>query len=138
MITEKIRINAIVDAPIEKVWEYWTKPEHIVNWNFAGDEWCCPSAANDLKVGGLYTSRMEAKDGSFGFDVKVVYNEVSEYKFISYTMEDGRQAETTFKVSEDGVEMTTLFDAESENSRELQQQGWQSILNNFKNYTQNN
>jgi uncharacterized protein YndB with AHSA1/START domain len=138
MITEKIRINAIVDAPIEKVWEYWTKPEHIVNWNFAGDEWCCPSAANDLKVGGIYTSRMEAKDGSFGFDFKVVYNEVSEYKFISYTMEDGRQAETTFKVSEDGVEMTTLFDAESENSRELQQQGWQSILNNFKNYTQNN
>jgi uncharacterized protein YndB with AHSA1/START domain len=138
MITEKIRINAIVDAPIEKVWEYWTKPEHIVNWNFASDEWCCPSASNDLKVGGIYTSRMEAKDGSFGFDFKVVYNEVSEYKFISYTMEDGRKAETTFKVSEDGVEMTTLFDAESENSRELQQQGWQSILNNFKKYTQNN
>ena len=134
MKTTKVTIEATAPSSVEKVWDAWTKPEHIVQWNFASDDWQCPSASNDLRVGGTYTARMEAKDGSFGFDFEAVYDEVIQHKRISYTMGDGRKATTTFENEGGGTKVITTFDAESQNSIELQQQGWQAILNNFIKY----
>jgi uncharacterized protein YndB with AHSA1/START domain len=134
METTKITVEAMVDANSKKVWEAWTKPEHITKWNFASDDWQCPAASNDLRVGGKYSARMEAKDGSFGFDFEAIYNEVIELKKITYTMPDGRVATTNFTDAGGKTKVITTFDAESENSIELQQQGWQAILNNFAQY----
>ena len=136
MAFSKITIEATVNSPTQKVWTYWTKPEHITKWNFAIDTWQCPSAFNDLKVGGKYGARMEAKDGSFGFDFVATYNEVVDQKILMYTMEDGRTARTTFENLGDKTKVTTVFDAETQNSLEMQKGGWQSILNNFKKYTE--
>lgn len=133
---ERLKIEAEIKAPVSKVWEYWTSPEHIVNWNFASDDWCCPRAKNDLRVGGKYSARMEAKDGSFGFDFNTVYDTVETNKLIGYTMEDGRVAITDFEDLGDGTRVTTHFDAEEQNPVEIQQQGWQAILNNFKKYVE--
>jgi uncharacterized protein YndB with AHSA1/START domain len=133
---EKITVQATINAPLIKVWEAYTKPEHIMKWNFASDDWCCPKATNDLRVGGIYNARMEAKDGSFGFDFKVVYDEIIEYKKIAYTMEDGRKAVVTFEQVDKGTSVTVVFDAEQENSIEMQRGGWQAILQNFKTYTE--
>jgi uncharacterized protein YndB with AHSA1/START domain len=132
----KITINAQVKADEKKVWDYWNKPEHIRNWNFAVDTWHCPWAENDLRVGGKLSSRMEARDGSFGFDFEVIYDEVIPHKKISYTMGDGRKASTTFVTSGDHVNIETVFDAEKENPVEMQKGGWQAILDNFKKYTE--
>lgn len=134
----KITVEAMIDAPIKKVWDCHTKPEHIVNWNFASKDWHCPSAANDLRVGGKYTARMEAKDSSFGFDFEAYYDVVIVHKKIAYTMTDGRQATVTFNNINDKTAVTITFDAETENSIELQRDGWQAILNNFKKYAENN
>lgn len=134
----KIKIEATISAPAQKVWSYWTKPEHITKWNFAIPEWQCPRAENDLRVGGKYSARMEAKDGSFGFDFVATYDEVIDQKKISYIMEDGRQAVTEFQTMGDKTKVTTTFDAEQSNPVEMQQQGWQAILNNFKSYTEKN
>lgn len=133
-MSRKITIRATINANIETVWNAWTKPEHITQWNFASDDWQCPSASNDLRVGGKYSARMEAKDGSFGFNFEAVYNEVVPQKKITYTMTDGRVATTTFETQGNTVMVTTTFDPENENSLELQQQGWQAILNNFAYY----
>ncbi len=132
----KITVSATINAPIAKIWDCYTNPVHITNWNFASDDWQCPTAENDLRIGGKYSARMEAKDGSFGFDFVVIYDEVVEQTTLSYTMEDGRQATTNFKTLENVVAVTTTFDAETENPVEMQQQGWQMILNNFKKYTE--
>lgn len=134
----KITIEATVAAPAQKVWSYWTKPEHITKWNFASDDWQCPRATNDLREGGKYSARMEAKDGSFGFDFVAIYDEVVDQKKISYTMEDGRQVTTEFQNVGDKTKVTTVFDAETQNSAEMQRQGWQAILNNFKSYAEKN
>ena len=138
MNTTKLTIEATVSAAPEKVWDYWTSPEHITNWNFANNDWCCPSAENDLRVGGKYNARMEAKDGSFGFDFEAVYDEVIPLKKISYTLEDGRVASTDFEDLNGSTKVTTVFDAEAENDIEMQRNGWQAILNNFKKYTETN
>ncbi len=135
MVT-KITVSASINAPVEKVWDCFTNPSHIVNWNFASDDWHCPRAENDVRIGGKYNARMEAKDGSFGFDFVTIYTEVEEYKKISYTMEDGREASTVFESIGNKTNVTTIFDAENENPVEAQQQGWQMILNNFKKYTE--
>jgi uncharacterized protein YndB with AHSA1/START domain len=121
-----------------KVWEYWTKPEHITHWNFAADDWQCPKAENDLRTGGKYFARMEAKDGSVGFDLEAIYDQVIDQKKIAYTMTDGRQAITTFENFNGSTKVTTVFDAENSNPIEMQQQGWQAILNNFKKYVESN
>lgn len=134
----RIKISALVNAPIEKVWENWTQPKHITNWNFAIDTWQCPSASNDLKVGGKYLARMEAKDGSFGFDFEATYDTVVELKELTYTMTDGRKSTTVFEDRGNETAITTTFDAESENPVEMQQQGWQAILDNFKKYAESN
>jgi len=132
----KISIAATVAATPQKVWECWTQPKHIVNWNFAHESWCCPRAENDLRVGGKMNSRMEAKDGSFGFDFEAIYDEVENLTKISYTMGDGRQATTLFEKLGEKTKVTTTFDAEGSNPVEMQRDGWQAILNNFKNYTE--
>ncbi len=135
MVT-KITVSASINAPVEKVWDCFTNPSHIVNWNFASDDWHCPRAENDVRIGGKYNARMEAKDGSFGFDFITIYTEVEEYIKLSYTMEDGREASTIFESTGNQTNVTTIFDAENENPVEAQQQGWQMLLNNFKKYTE--
>lgn len=132
----KISVTATISGNARKVWDFWTKPEHIVNWNFASDEWHCPRAQNDLRPGGKMNSRMEAKDGSFGFDFEAVYDEVSDLKKNSYTMGDGRQAITLFEDIGGKTKVTTTFDAENTHPIEIQKDGWQAILNNFKNYVE--
>ncbi len=136
MSAPKVTIEATIQAPVDKVWKYWTFPEHITGWNFALSTWQCPSASNDLRVGGKYSARMEAKDGSFGFDFNATYDEVVLHKRIAYTMEDGRKAVTDFTAQKDVTKVVTVFDAEGSNPVEMQQQGWQAILNNFKFYTE--
>lgn len=136
METQRITIQATIQQGAERIWECWTDPEHITQWNFAADDWCCPKAENDLKVGGRYMARMEAKDGSFGFDFGAVYDEVVPLKKISYTMTDGRQATTTFEDRGNHTLVTTVFDAEDQNPLEMQKEGWQTILNNFKSYVE--
>ncbi len=134
----KITIEAIVNANPDKVWSYWNESEHITQWNFASDDWCCPSAENDLRVGGKLQSRMEAKDGSFGFDFEGTYTQVVPQKKIAYTLEDGRCVTTQFEDNGNKTKITTTFDAESENPIEMQKGGWQAILNNFKKHTEEN
>lgn len=134
----KITVAATVAADANKAWDYYTKPEHITQWNFATDDWQCPKAENDLRTGGKYTARMEAKDGSFGFDFEAVYDEVNKPHTLTYTMGDGRKAATHFEDLGGSTKVTTTFDAEQEHDADMQQQGWQAILNNFKQYTENN
>jgi uncharacterized protein YndB with AHSA1/START domain len=136
MSKTKITIETSIAADVRKVWDYWTKPGHITKWNFASDDWYCPRAENDLRVGGKLSSRMEAKDGGFGFDFEAVYDEIVEYKKISYTMPDGRQATTTFEDLGNKTRITIVFDAEDENPIEFQKGGWRAILDNFKKYVE--
>ena len=131
----KITVSAIINAPVEKVWDNYTNPKHIVNWNFADPSWHCPSAENDMRVGGTYKARMEAKDGSFGFDLEAIYSELVDKQKFTYAMAD-REVTTQFRPVNNQTEVVTTFDAENENPIEMQQQGWQMILNNFKTYTE--
>ena len=132
----QLKISAEISAECSKAWEYYTIPAHITGWNFASDDWCCPSAENDLRNGGKYKARMEAKDGSMGFDFEAIYDEVIPQKKISYTMGDGRKAQVEFESTGKGTFVTVVFDAEDTNPPKMQQQGWQAILNNFKKYTE--
>jgi len=134
----KITIKANVNVPITKVWEYWGAPEHITQWCMASDDWHAPSAENDLRTGGKFSTRMEAKDGSFGFDFGGIYDEVIDHKLIAYTMEDGRTVKITFEEKEGVTEIIETFDPEGENPIEMQRNGWQAILDNFKAYTETN
>lgn len=131
-----ITIETVVNAPIEKVWEAWTNPEHITQWSFASDDWHTPWAKNDLQAGGSFSSRMEAKDGSMGFEFGGVYDTVTTNEHIAYTMEDGRKVKIDFTADGNYTKVLQRFDAESENSVEMQQAGWQAILDNFKKYTE--
>jgi uncharacterized protein YndB with AHSA1/START domain len=134
---EKIKVQTIIAANKPTVWDYYTQPEHITKWNFANNDWCCPTASNDLKVGGRYFARMEAKDGSFGFDFEATYIEIKEGDGFSYEFA-GRIAQVEFNENNGLTEVTITFDPETENAIELQRQGWQAILNNFKHYTETN
>ncbi len=133
-----ITVETIVQAPVEKVWECWTKPEHITGWNNASDDWHTPRAENDLRVGGKFLSRMEARDGSMGFDFGRVYHEVKPNERIAYTLDDDRKVKIVFTGNDNETTVTETFEAEKENSVELQRGGWQSILDNFKKYTESN
>ncbi|MDP4146739.1 MAG: SRPBCC family protein [Bacillota bacterium] len=133
---QTITIKATVNAPVEMVWRYWTEPEHIRKWNSASEDWHTPHAENDLRVGGKFLSRMEAKDGSFGFDFGGIYDKVELYKVIAYTLGDGRKVEISFSRGDNKTEIVETFEAESVNSIEMQQSGWQAILDNFKKYTE--
>jgi uncharacterized protein YndB with AHSA1/START domain len=133
-----ITVKSSINAPMEKVWKHWTTPSDIVRWNNASDDWHTTKATNDLRVGGIFSSRMEAKDGSMGFDFEGVYSTVSLHDCIEYGMSDGRKVKILFKDLGTSVEITESFDAESIHPPELQQEGWQAILNNFKAYTESN
>lgn len=134
-----IKIETTISAPIEKVWEYWSTPVHITNWAFASDDWECPHAENDLREGGAFLTRMSAKDGSATFDIIGTYTAVIPHEKIAYTMSDGRIVITSFETSADGaVKVMQEFEMEGENSEELQRNGWQAILDNFKKYTEQN
>jgi uncharacterized protein YndB with AHSA1/START domain len=131
----KITISATILADIQKVWNYYTQPEHITKWNFADPSWHCPKATNDLKVGGKYVARMEAKDGSFGFDFDATYTEINQGRSFTYEF-GGRFATVEFMEAIDQTKVVISFDPETENSVELQQMGWQAILDNFKKYVE--
>lgn len=133
-----ITIQTIVKAPIEKVWQYWTDPKHVTKWNFASDDWESPSTENDLRAGGKFKTRMQSKDGKHGFDFEGTYDEVNTHELIKYTMDDGRQVITNFAETPEGIQITESFDPEKENPEEMQRAGWQSILENFKKYVENN
>jgi uncharacterized protein YndB with AHSA1/START domain len=134
----EITVQTTVSASRQKVWTLWTTPEHIVNWNTASDDWHTPRAENDLRVGGKFLSRMEAKDGSFGFDFVGVYDDVIPLEYIAYTMEDGRKARITYTDNGNATDIAVVFDAENENPVEMQRGGWQAIMDNFKKYAESN
>jgi uncharacterized protein YndB with AHSA1/START domain len=131
-----ITVENMVKAPIEKVWEFWTEPKHITKWCNASDDWHTPTAENDLRVGGRFSSRMEAKDGSAGFDFGGVYDAVKTNEYIAYTIDDSRKVEITFSPDGNETKVTEIFEAEAVNPLEMQRSGWQAILDSFKKYTE--
>ena len=135
-----VTVQANINAPIDKVWDYWTSPSHITRWNSASEDWHTPSAANDLRVGGRFSSRMEARDGSMGFDFGGEYTEVEAFRKLVYKIDDGRQVEVLFSSHGDGgpTEVVESFETEDLNSVEMQRGGWQAILDNFKKYVETN
>jgi uncharacterized protein YndB with AHSA1/START domain len=128
---QKIIVATTVPVPPERAWELYTNPKEVVRWNFASDEWHCPSASIDLQAGGIHKARMEAKDGSFGFDFEGTYAEVDAPHALTLVLGDGRQSRTTFAPSANGTRVETTFDAETENPLEMQRDGWQAILDNY-------
>lgn len=135
-MTQHIAIEAVVNRRRGDVWRLFNQPEHITNWNFASDDWRCPRAENDLRAGGRLCYRMEAKDGSFGFDFEAIYDEVVSEVKIAYTLTDGRKVETAFEDLGEKTRVSTVFEAERENPADMQRMGWQAILDNFKLYAE--
>lgn len=136
MQTTKITVEATINAPIEKVWNCWTQPEHITKWNAASEDWHSPSATNDLRPGGAFSFRMEAKDGSMGFDFAGIYNTVTQHQTIDYTLGDDRMVNVSFSTTGNSTTVREIFDAENMHSHEMQKAGWQAILDNFKKYVE--
>ncbi len=135
-VKPKITVSATIAAPLKTVWNCFTAPEHIVHWNFASPDWECPSAENDLTVGGRFTYQMAAKDGSFAFDFCGTFTNITPKKQVDFVLDDDRTVSLSFKTVGDETLVTETFEAENENSLELQEGGWQAILNNFKTYTE--
>jgi uncharacterized protein YndB with AHSA1/START domain len=133
---EKITIETTVNAPVETVWQMFSTPDDIVKWNSASEEWHSPRAENDFREGGKFVFRMEAKDGSVGFDFTGIYDEVKPHETIKYTMEDGRKVHVSFKSSPNGTIVKETFDAENTHPLEMQETGWQAILDKFKAYVE--
>ncbi|MFC5407628.1 SRPBCC family protein [Cohnella soli] len=131
-----ITVETVVNVPVGEVWKYWTEPQHITKWSFASEDWHAPKAENDLRAGGSFLTRMEAKDGSFGFDFGGVYDEVKTNELISYTLGDGRKVRIDFISQENGTKIIEAFEAESTNPVEMQEAGWQAFLGNFKKYSE--
>jgi uncharacterized protein YndB with AHSA1/START domain len=134
-MTDKITVETLVNAPVAKVWDAYTTPEDIKQWNTASDDWHTTRATVDLRVGGIFSSRMEAKDGSFGFDFEGTYTKVIPHQLLEYSFGD-RTASVAFITGANGVTVRVEFDAESENAVEQQRQGWQAILNNFAKFVE--
>lgn len=131
-----ITVETIINAPVETVWDKWTNPDDIVKWNNASDDWHTTRAENDLKVGGKFISRMEAKEGGMGFDFSGIYDTIKRNELIEYTADDNRKVKVHFSNEDDKTKIIEVFEAENENPIEMQQSGWQSILDNFKKYTE--
>lgn len=138
MPKQKITVKTSINAPVETVWHYWTDPAHIKQWNFASGEWHCPEAKNDLKKNGEFSYRMEAKDGSAGFDFEGVYTRVEKYKALTYLLDEGREVSVLFFPSEETTIVEETFEAENTFPPEKQQEGWQAILDNFKLHVEKN
>jgi len=134
--TQTITVETTVQAPVDKVWKYWNLPEHITQWANASDDWHTTRAENDVRKGGKFLSRMEAKDGSFGFDFGGVYDAVIPNQYIAYTLGDGRKVEITFSAAGNGTRIVETFEPEGTNPIEMQRGGWQAIMDNFKKYTE--
>ena len=138
MKQQKITIQSTISADVDKAWNYWTQPEHIVNWNFASDDWHCPAAENNLETGGSFRSTMASKDGVMSFDFEGIYDQVADRKKITYSMSDGRRVIVEFENQGNQVKVTESFDPEQTNPEEMQRAGWQAILDNFKKYVEKN
>lgn len=138
MEKNKITIEATIEASLDKVWEYWTLPQHIVNWNFASNDWHCPKVENDVRTGGRFMAIMASKDGKMSFNFEGVYDKVVEKETIAYSLEDGRTVNIRFQIVGDKIKVIEIFDPENTNSEEMQRAGWQAILNNFKKYVETN
>ena len=136
MTNQTITVQQTINAPLQKVWDYWTAPEHIMQWNAASDDWYSPRAESDLRPGGRFSYRMEARDGSVGFDFEGVYDAVTQNKALEYTLGDGRKAWVEFSEEGGSTKVTERFEAENTHPAEMQQTGWQAILDNFKKYTE--
>ncbi len=132
----KITVQTTVSAPVEKVWEKWTNPDDIIKWNTASEDWHTTKVENDLRAGGKFSSRMEAKDGSVGFDFWGIYDNIKNNELIEYTMGDGRKVTVSFTSDNNKTEIVETFEAEDENSEELQKTGWQSIMDSFRKYVE--
>jgi uncharacterized protein YndB with AHSA1/START domain len=137
-VKTKITVETSVNAPVDKVWKLWNGPEHIVKWSSAHPDWHTPRAENDLKAGGKFSSRMESKDGKMGFDFWGIYDVVKPNEYIEYTMGDGRKVLITFTSKGNSTHISETFEAENENPVEMQKDGWQNIMNNFKAYAEKN
>jgi uncharacterized protein YndB with AHSA1/START domain len=133
---EKFNIQAVVNAPVEKVWSYWTETEHITQWNNASEDWHTPHAENDLRVGGEFVYRMEEKESGEGFEFGGTYDEVKPFQKIAYTLGDGRQVVANFIEDNNQVKIAQIVEAETARPVEQQQEGWQAILDNFKAYVE--
>ena len=131
-----ITVQNTINASIEKVWELWTAPEHVIKWNNASDDWHTPFAENDLKVGGKFKYTMASKDGTMGFDFEGIYTNVVNPSLIEYEMADGRKVKIIFEKDEDSIKVIESFDPETENPEKMQKNGWQAILDNFKKYVE--
>ena len=131
-----ITVKTTVTTSIEKAWDFWTNPKHITKWNNASDDWHCPKAMNDLKTGGKFNFTMAAKDNSMRFDFEGIYANVIEFKLIEYTIVDGRKVKISFEETQNGIEIIESFEPETMNPKELQRQGWQSIIDNFKKHAE--
>lgn len=135
---QTITVESTINTPVAQVWTLWTSPEHIKNWNTASEDWYTTHAENDLRAGGSFSSRMEAKDGSFGFDFNGSYDVVNLHEHIAYTIADGRKVTITFSGSGNTTKITETFEAENTNPLDMQRGGWQAILDNFKKYAESN
>lgn len=131
-----LKIEVLVESTIEKAWESMVASEHIVNWNFASDDWHCPKSESDFRVGGTFASTMAAKDGSFSFDFGGTYTRIEAPNLLAYVLGDGRNVEVHLKQTADGILVEEYFDPEATNPEAMQQAGWQAILNNYKRYTE--
>lgn len=131
-------IQTNINSNKQKVWAYFTMPEHVKNWYNASADWYAPHAENDLKINGKFTTTMAAKDGSFSFDFGGVYTNIVLHKLIEFTLNDGRKVSVVFSENENTTTITEKFEPETENTIEVQQAGCQAILDNFKNYVENN
>lgn len=141
MKKDSITVETVVNVTLRTAWEHWTQPRHIMNWNFASDDWHCPAAKNELRPGGNFSYTMSSKDGQHSFDFEGTYSEIDEGKKIRYSIADGRDVEVLFRESNGRTTVIETFEPENMHSKEMQKAGWQSILDNFKTYverTQNN
>ena len=137
MEATEITVEALINAPLDKVWITWNTPTDVMKWNAASEDWHTTHAEIDLKIGGRFSYRMEAKDGSFGFDFWGIYSQIEEPNFLEIFLGDGRKMTVYFAMDGDQTRVKEVFEAETENSIELQKNGWQAILNNFKKYIEN-
>jgi len=131
-----LTVHATIKAPLHEVWNYWTNPNHIMHWNFASTDWHCPNATNKLEVGGEFHYIMAAKGGSESFDFWGTYQSIEFNKHIDILLGDGRKMIVSFEETSEGTLLTEQFEPETINAIELQEAGWQSILDNFKNYVE--
>ena len=132
----KIKVEATVDLKAKLVWDLWNTPQHVMQWNSASPDWHTPKAENNLKKGGRFLYRMEARDGSFGFDFEGTYDQIIDHEKIEYTLDDGRKVIITFREKNGRTHIEEEFEAEGTNPIEMQKNGWQAILNNFKGYAE--